>query len=72
MTDDTKGLVIEERKITDNKTKRRVIIIYHNGNKTVELPEYKGKCNLLKDSIFDGKVKAYESVVLLMEGDKIG
>lgn len=71
-TDDENGLVIEERKFTDNKTKRSVVLIYHNGNKTVSVPEYAGKYNLLADSVFDGKVKAYETVVLLMEGDRIG
>ena len=72
MTDDGKGLVIEERTLTEDKTKRSVVIIYHNGNKTVEVPEFAGRFNLLKDGVFDGKVKAYETVVLLMEGDKIG
>lgn len=72
LTDDENGLVIEERCLKENKTLRRIVIIYHNGNETVEAPEYAGKYNLLKENTFDGKVKAYETVVLLMEGDKIG
>ncbi len=72
LTDDENRLVIEERRLEDSKKVRRIVIIYHNGNKTLELPEYAGKYDLLKESIFDGKVNAYETVVLLMEGDKIG
>ena len=71
-TDDENGIVIEERSLEDNKRIRKVVIIYHNGNKMADLPEYAGKYNLLKEEIFDGKVKAYETIVLLMEGDKIG
>lgn len=72
LTDDENGLVIEERCLEENKTLRRIVIIYHSGNETVEVTEYAGKYNLLKENTFDGKVKAYETVVLLMEGDKIG
>ena len=71
-TDDEKGLVIEERKLVDKKKVRRVMLIYHNGKETIELKEYAGKQNLLTDSVFEGKIKAYEMVVILMEGDKIG
>ena len=71
-TDDEKGLVIEERKLVDKKKVRRVMLIYHNGKETIELKEYAGKQNLLTDSNFEGKIKAYEMVVILMEGDKIG
>lgn len=71
-TDDEKGLVIEERKLVDKKKVRRVMLIYHNGKDTIELKEYAGKQNLLTDSVFEGKIKAYEMVVILMEGDKIG
>ena len=71
-TDDEKGLVIEERKLFEKKKVRSVIIIYHNGKETVELKEYVGKINLLTGNNFDGKVRAYEIVVILMEGDKIG
>lgn len=71
-TDDENGIVIEERSLEDNKRIRKVVIIYHNVNKMADLPEYAGKYNLLKEEIFDGKVKAYETIVLLMEGDKIG
>ena len=72
LTDDENGLVIEERCLEENKTLRRIVIIYHSGNETVEVTEYAGKYNLLKENTFDAKVKAYETVVLLMEGDKIG
>lgn len=69
-TEDAKGLVIEERSLKVNKEKcRKIVIIYHNENKTIELPEYIGKYDLLKKDTFDGKVKAYEMVVLLMEGE---
>ena len=71
-TDDEKGLVIEERKLFEKKKVRSVIIIYHNGKETVELKNYVGKRNLLTGNNFDGKVSAYEIVVILMEGDKIG
>ena len=71
-TDDEKGLVIEERKLCEKKTVRSVIIIYHNGKEIVELKDYVGKTNLLTGNNFDGKVRAYEIVVFLMEGDKIG
>lgn len=71
-TDDEKGLVIEERKLFEKKKVRSVIIIYHNGKETVELKDYVGKTNLLTGNNFDGKVRAYEIVVILMEGDKIG
>ena len=71
-TDDEKGLVIEERKLSEKKKVRSVIIIYHNGKETVELKDYVGKTNLLTENNFDGKVRAYEIVVILMEGDKIG
>ncbi len=70
--DDENGIVIEERTLADNKKARRIVIIYHNGKETVDLPEYTGKQNLLTDRVFEGKIKAYETVVLLMEGDKIG
>ena len=72
LTDDECGIVIEERRLADNKNTRNVVIIYHNGKTTVDLMQYAGKYNLLKECIFDGKVKAYETVVLLMEGDRIG
>ena len=49
-----------------------MIIIYHNGKEIVELKDYVGKTNLLTGNNFDGKVRAYEIVVILMEGDKIG
>ena len=71
-TDDEKGLVIEERKLFEKKKVRSVIIIYHNGKETVELKDYVGKTNLLTGNNFDGKVRAYEIVVILIEGDKIG
>lgn len=72
-TEDEKGLVIEERELKENnKTNRKIVIIYHNANKMLHLPEYAGKYNLLEQVIFDGKVKAYEIVVLLMEGDESG
>jgi len=68
LTDDENGLLIEERSICNRgKTDRRVVIIYHNGNKTVEVPEYAGKYDLFGEVIFDGKVKGYEIKVLLME-----
>ena len=72
LTDDEKGLVIEERSITDNKKVRRVVIIYHNGKETEELKEYAGRHNLLTGTAFEGQIKAYETVVLLMEGENIG
>lgn len=72
MTDDEKGLVIEERSLTDNKKVRRVVIIYHNGKETEELKEYVGRHNLLTATVFEGQIKDYETVVLLMEGDNIG
>ena len=72
LTDDEKGLVIEERSITDNKKVRRVVIIYHNGKETEELKEYAGRHNLLTGTTFEGQIKAYETVVLLMEGESIG
>ncbi len=72
LTDDEHGIVIEERSLEDNKNVRKVVIIYHNENKAVDVPQYAGKYNLLKEGIFDGTVKAYETVVLLVEGDKIG
>lgn len=73
LTDDEKGLLVEERSICDcGKTDRRVVIIYHNENKTIEVPEYVGKYDLLGEEIFDGKVKGYEVKVLLMEGKKYG
>ena len=69
-TDDEHGLVIEERMLKENnKAVRKVVLIYHNENKAMELPEYAGKFNLLKETVFDGKVGAYETVVLLMEGE---
>ena len=71
-TDDEKGLVIEERKLFEKKKVRSVIIIYHNGKETVELKDYVGKTNLLTGNNLDGKVRAYEIVVILIEGDKIG
>lgn len=71
LTDDEKGLLIEERSIRDRgKTGRRVVIIYHNDNKMVEVPEYAGKYDLLGEKVFDGKVKGYEVKVLLGEGGK--
>ena len=72
LTDDKNGVVVEERIIRKGKRVRKVVIIYHCGNKAVELPMYAGKYNLLSDTTFDGKVKGYETVVLLMEGGKIG
>ena len=69
-TEDENGLVIEERVI--KQLNRKIVIIYHNESKTVEVPEYTGKYNLLKECVFDGKIKAYEAAVLLMEGDRIG
>ena len=48
----------------------RVVILYHNGNKMVEVPEYAGKYDLLGKEMFDGKVKGYEIKVLLMEGER--
>ena len=71
-TDDTNGLVIEERTLLGKKKVRSVVIIYHNGKETIELKEYVGKTNLLTGTNFDGKVKAYEIVVILTEGGKIG
>ncbi len=73
LTDDENGLLIEERSLCGcGVADRRVVIIYHNGNKVVEVPEYAGKYDLLGKEMFDGKVKGYEIKVLLMEGDKIG
>ena len=72
LADDKNGIVVEERIIRKSKRVRKVAIIYHCGNKAVELPMYAGKYNLLSDTTFDGKVKGYETVVLLMEGGKIG
>ena len=71
-TDDANGLVIEERTLLEKKKVRSVVIIYHNGKETIELKEYVGKTNLLTGTNFDGKVKAYEIVVILTEGGKIG
>lgn len=73
LTDDENGLLIEERFICgEDVPRRKAVIIYHNGNKTVEVPEYAGKYELLMEKVFDGKVKGYETKVLLMEGDRIG
>lgn len=73
MTDDENGILIEERNICSRgKNDRRVVIIYHNGNKTVDVGEYAGKYDLLGEKIFDGKIKGYEIKVLLMEGDRVG
>ena len=70
-TDDENGLLIEERSIHNrDKADRRVVILYHNGNKMVEVPEYAGKYDLLGKEVFDGKVKGYEVKVLLMEEER--
>ena len=71
-TDDEKGLVIEERSLFNKKQRRTIVIIYHNGKETVDLEEYIGKQDLLNGRVFDGKIKGYETAVLLMEGEHIG
>ena len=72
-TDDAHGLIIEERELKENgRAGRKVVLIYHNENKAMELPEYAGKYNLLTEAVFHGKVGAYETVVLLMEGEESG
>ena len=72
MTDDENAIVVEKRTLTDKNKTRTVLIIYHNKNNTVEMAQYAGKYNLLEDKVFDGNIRAYETVVLLMEGDRIG
>ena len=72
MTDDENAIVVEKRTLTEKNKTRTVFIIYHNKNNTVEMAQYAGKYNLLEDKVFDGNIRAYETVVLLMEGDRIG
>ncbi len=66
--DDENQIVIEKRTLND----REIVILYHNGKQKVELKDYAGKYNLLKEEVFDGKIDKYETVVLLMEGDRGG
>lgn len=59
-TDDENGIILETRKYEDDK----LTIIYHGKKKIVELKEYKGRINLIDGKPFDGKVRAYEALVL--------
>lgn len=73
LTDDDNGLLIEERFLLDKgKVNRKIVLIFHNGNKNIALPEYAGKYELLSEEVFDGKVGGYETKVLLIEDDEIG
>ena len=59
-TDDENGLIIETRRYGEDE----VTIIFHGKKKIAELKEYKGRINLINGKVFDGKVRAYEALVL--------
>lgn len=57
--DDENRLITIKRKLGDNQR----TIIFHCGKGKVDLPEYVGKVNLIKDSKFNGQIGAYEAVL---------
>ena len=59
-TDDENGLIIENRRYADDE----ITVIFHGKKKIVELKEYKCRINLINGKVFDGKVRAYEALVL--------
>ncbi len=75
LTDDPKGLVIEERILKVDKktgknsgkcatTSEKIILIYQNGKTAIEVSEYAGWYDILHEKVFDGKVPGYGLVVL--------
>lgn len=57
---DENGLVIYERAAENGE---KVCVMFHNSEKEMELPERKGQFEALSGAKFDGKVKAYQTLV---------
>lgn len=60
-TDDESGTIIETRQLDGEG----VIMIFHGKREEITLKEYAGKKNILTGERFDGKLGAYDAVVLI-------
>ncbi len=59
-TDDDRNLIVQTKCYENSE----LTLIFHSGNDSVELMEFKGRNNLLTGSKFSGVVKPYEALVL--------
>lgn len=59
-TDDDKGLIVQTKRYENSE----LTLIFNSKDSRIELPEYKGRINLLNGTCFTGIVKGYEALVL--------